>query len=285
LAVQALTAKALPKQVVPFDKNDGSGFWWTNCQNAFTRNVACECDEYGYFFQAAKTDVFDPILRVLRPDGTRKAVDVRTLPFVRFEDNTAHCQRRHGFNLGGGVPFGPPNVDGVGPDPNHPFIIRNFRAFDVHWAIHPVSPSVRIDSMDVRNAEYGVWRPVYQNHAYRNVRMTDVPKDTRYAFVIPAGPPNRDDEFPALADDAPPVTVVTGVSPQAGGRLKVTGTTIDNGIVKTVWVNGRSARATTANFLEWEAVLNEIPTDRTVTAYATDAAGNTETMKHVVRLK
>ena len=33
-----------------------------------------------------------------------KKVDIRTLPFVRFEDNEAHCQRRHGFNLGGGVP-------------------------------------------------------------------------------------------------------------------------------------------------------------------------------------
>ena len=60
LAVQAYIAKPLPKQVLPFDKNDGSGFWWANSHNTFTRNVACECDEYGYFFQAAKTADFDP---------------------------------------------------------------------------------------------------------------------------------------------------------------------------------------------------------------------------------
>ena len=125
LAVQAYIAKPLPKQVLPFDKNDGAGFWWANCLNTFTRNVACECDEYGYFFQATKTADFDPGAAVQQPDGAQEDVDIRTLPFVRFEDNEAHCQRRHAFNLGGGVPFGEPNVDGVGPDAKHPFVIRN----------------------------------------------------------------------------------------------------------------------------------------------------------------
>src|SRR5262249_41401133 len=115
LAVQALITKALPKQVIPFDKNDGSGFWWANSLNSFTRNVACDCDEYGYFFQAAKTADFDPELSVQQPDGKRRPVDIRTLPFLRFEDNEAHCQRRHALNLGGGAPFGEPTVAGVGP--------------------------------------------------------------------------------------------------------------------------------------------------------------------------
>src|SRR5262249_39249926 len=52
LAVQAYTTKPLPKQVMPFDQNNGSGFWWANSLNSFTRNTAAECDEYGYFFQA-----------------------------------------------------------------------------------------------------------------------------------------------------------------------------------------------------------------------------------------
>src|SRR5207245_1552868 len=138
---------------------------WANSLNSFTRNVACECDEYGYFFQGAKTADFDPVLPVLQPDGSRKKVDIRTLPFIRFEDNEAHCQRRHGFNLGGGVPFGKPNVDSVGPDAKHPFTIRNYRAWNVHWAIHPVSPSVMLDNLDIHDAEYGVWRPEYDRHA------------------------------------------------------------------------------------------------------------------------
>ena len=41
LAVQALEAKPLPKQVLPFDKNDGSGFWWANSLNSFPVFLSC----------------------------------------------------------------------------------------------------------------------------------------------------------------------------------------------------------------------------------------------------
>jgi hypothetical protein len=280
LAVQAYAAKPLPKQVIPFDKNDGSGFWWANSLNSFTRNVACECDEYGYFFQAAKTADFDPVLPVLQPDGSRKDVDVRTLPFVRFEDNEAHCQRRHAFNLGGGVPFGRPNVDGVGPDERHPFVVRNYRAWNVHWAIHPVSPSVLLENLDVHDAEYGVWRPEYHGHAYRGLHFNAVPDKNQYAFVAGGKAPNRDVDFPrplAPVDDLPPVTVITHVG-RADGKLIVHGTTSDNGTVTRVSVNGRDAKALTPNFAEWEAVLEAGETK--LVARAEDAAGNVEQVPH-----
>ncbi len=282
LAVQAYTTKALPEQVLPFDHNDGAGFSWANCRNSFTRNVACECDEYGYFFQATKTKDFDPVLSVLQPDGTRKKVDIRTLPFIRFEDNVAHTQRRHAFNLGGGVPFGPPNVDGVGPDEKHPFVIRNFRAWDVHWAIHPVSPSVWLENLDVHHADYGVWRPVYNRHAYRGVRMSDVPDGQQFAFIN--GLPNREEDFPRPLDpldDLPPATVITHVTAKAG-KLVVRGTTCDNGTVKRVLVNGREARAVRPNFAEWEIFLDGVrPGEVRLSAHAEDAAGNVERMPHV----
>src|SRR5205085_4693445 len=133
-----------------------------------------ECDNCVYFCLAAKAEYFDPLLPVLQPDGSRQRVDIRTLPFVLFEDNEAHCQRRHGFNLGGGVPFGAPNVDGVGPDARHPFVIKNLKTYNVHWAIHPVAPSLLIDGMKIENAEYGVWRPVYKLHAYRGIDIKDI---------------------------------------------------------------------------------------------------------------
>jgi hypothetical protein len=283
LAVQAFTAKPLPKQAIPFDKNDGAGFWWANSLNTFTRNVACECDEYGYFFQAAKTADFDPVLPVLRPDGTRQPVDVRTLPFVRFEDNEAHCQRRHAFNLGGGVPFGKPNVDGVGPDARHPFVIRNLRVWNAHWAIHPVAPSVLLDGLDVHDAEYGVWRPEYNRHAYRRLRFDGVPPLTRYAFGGEA--PNREEDFPGPltpVDDLPPVTVITHVH-RAGGQLVVGGTTSDNGTVARVLVNGHEARAVDPNFARWEVTLEDRGAGE-LTAHAEDAAGNVEKVPHVVPL-
>ncbi len=54
LAVQALRGKPLPQQVLPFDHNDGAGFWWANSLNTFTRNVSCENDRYGYRFEATR---------------------------------------------------------------------------------------------------------------------------------------------------------------------------------------------------------------------------------------
>lgn len=39
LAVQAYMTKPLSKQVLPYDENDGSGFWWANSHNIFTRNT------------------------------------------------------------------------------------------------------------------------------------------------------------------------------------------------------------------------------------------------------
>jgi G8 domain len=288
LAVQALTTKPLPQQVIPFDKNDGSGFWWANCLNTFTRNVAAECDEYGYFFQGAKTPEFDPVLAVRQPDGKRKPVDIRTLPFVRFEDNEAHCQRRHAFNLGGGVPFGTPNVGGVGPDAKHPFVIRNFRVWNSHWAIHPVAPSLLLDGLDIVNADYGIWRPVYKGHAYRSVRMTDVPASNRYAFVKPNAAPNREADYPrpmAPVDDLPPITVITHIRPLGGGKLSVSGTTSDNGAVLKVVVNGQEAKARRANFAEWEVILTGVrPGELKLAAHAQDRAGNVEPVPHRVVL-
>src|SRR5262249_6973535 len=98
LAVQAYTTKPLTKQLVPFDQNYCSGFWCANSLNSFTRNTAAECDEYGCFFQAAKTADFDPTLSVLQPDGSYRKVDIRTLPFLRCEDNESHCHTRHAFH-------------------------------------------------------------------------------------------------------------------------------------------------------------------------------------------
>lgn len=283
LAVQAFIGKPLPKQVIPFDKNDGSGFWWANSLNTFTRNVACDCDEYGYFFQAAKTPDFDPVLSIRQPDGSHRPIDIRTLPFVRFEDNEAHCQRRHAFNLGGGVPFGEPNVGGVGPNGQHPFVIRNMKVWNSHWSIHPVSPSVMLDHFEVHDADYAIWKPVYARHAYHDVIIDKVPAANHYAFV--SGPPSADDaNFPAPltpVDDLPPATVMTQVLPAASGKLLIRGTASDNGEVVQVTVNGHVVKQLAPNFAEWQVIINA-PPDGKLTSVASDAAGNIEQTPHVL---
>ena len=58
LAVGAVRTKKLPKQILPFDQNEGAGFWWANSLNTFTRNVAVENDEYGYRFEATSLTLF-----------------------------------------------------------------------------------------------------------------------------------------------------------------------------------------------------------------------------------
>jgi hypothetical protein len=278
LAVQAYIAKKLPDQALPFDPNDGAGFWWANSLNSFTRNCAAECDEYGYFFQATDSPQFHVAFDIRQPDGSKKKTDVRTIPFLRFDDNEVNCQRRHGLNLGGGVPFGA-GVAGVGPDTQHPFVIRNFRAWNSHWAIHPHSPSVMIDGLDCHNCEYGIWRPAYTNHSYRNVKLEQIAVAPEFSPTGTRGPEAQYPKPLVPADDLPPATVITSAIPQ-GDQLLVRGITADNGMVKAVTVNGQPATAKRDNFAEWEIVLPATKGSMKITAASTDAAGNAEKTPH-----
>jgi hypothetical protein len=166
LAVQSYKGKKLPKQVLPFDQNEGSGFWWANNLNTFTRNVACESDRYGYRFEASRSSQVSMKMPVLQPDGERREVDIRTLPFVRFEDNEEHSDGLYGFNLGEGV-------DRVGPDVKHPLVIRNMKIWDVHYAFRPEIPSVLVENMQIIRAVYGVYHPDFNNHVYRRLYIGD----------------------------------------------------------------------------------------------------------------
>jgi hypothetical protein len=396
LAVQALRGKPLPKQALPFDRNEGAGFWWANSLNTFTRNVTCENERYGYRFEATRTSRFNLTLPVRQADGGLRPVDIRTLPFIRFEDNESHCDGLYGLNLGEGV-------DRVGPDARHPFVVRNMKIWELHYAFRPQSPSVLVENMRIHRAAYGVYHPNYDRHVYRNLvisetneepfnrghdddsvqygvlavdgltfagnRFSSIPliqisddnptgkaqshfrnvqvierrDNSRRALVNLGGGPRptpktpkgvpiylhdyygpgrhakvvstkardllddgnpyheqapltgdesrvaevHDVAFPKLldpVDDLPPATVITHIGKQADGRLVVRGTTSDNGTVKTVLVNGRPARALTANFAEWEAVLKDVGSlpARLVSAHAEDMADNVEKVPHVV---
>jgi hypothetical protein len=296
LAVMALRGKPLPDQVLPYDQNLGSGFWWANSLNSFTRNAAAECDQDGYRFEVFAGAGFDPVLPVLEPDGSRRRVDIRTLPFIRFDDNEAHCQRFFGLNLGGftsGVvpPYSAPggvkieDVDGIGPDPKHPFRIRNFRAWDTHWAFHAGSPCVRADGLDLYDSEYGIWRSVMDHHEYTELKLGRI--TSRGIFFPRPGRPRPGDEIDQLApvDDLAPVTVITHVATaESTGRVRVRGSAADDYEIVRVVVNGREARPLRANFAEWEIDLElDLTGGGTITARAEDAAGNVESAPHVVR--
>ncbi|MFO1045966.1 MAG: G8 domain-containing protein [Planctomycetaceae bacterium] len=162
LAVQSMEGKKLPKQVLPFDQNEGSGYWWANSFNTFTRNVACENNRYGYRFEATQTSAMKMDLPVMQPDGSTQVTDIRKLPFVRFEDNEAHCDGLYGINLGEGV-------NRVGPDENHPFVMRNTKIWEIHYAFRVQSPTVLVDNMKIHRSVYGVYHPNFDRHVYRNI--------------------------------------------------------------------------------------------------------------------
>lgn len=163
LAVGARRGKPLPKQMLPFDHNEGAGFWWANSLNSFTRNVATENALYGYRFEATAGSSFSTNLRVLQPDGSRQTVDIRTLPFVRFDHNEVHSNvGLYGVNLGEGV-------NRVGPDTRHPFVVRDLKIWDVHYAFRPQVPSLLVEHLHIHRAAYGVYHPNFDNHVYRDV--------------------------------------------------------------------------------------------------------------------
>ena len=131
LAVGAAKGKPLPKQALPFDGNEGAGFWWTCSLNSFTRNVAAECGNYGFRYEATPTSALKLNFSIRQSDGTRKGTDPRTLPFVRFEDNEVHSSHGlYGVNLGEGV-------NRVGPDEKHPFVVKNLKIWDKKTASTP----------------------------------------------------------------------------------------------------------------------------------------------------
>ncbi|WP_165068041.1 G8 domain-containing protein [Paludisphaera rhizosphaerae] len=314
LAIMALRGKPLPDQMLPYDQNLGSGFWWANSLNAFTNNVAAECDQDGYRFEVFAGDGFDPVRAVLQPDGGRKPVDIRTLPFIRFDDNEAHCMRFFGMNLGGfndgGVPAYPGekqvsnatgnstanyagtekkknvDVEGIGPDSKHPFLIRRFRAWDTHWAFHGGSPSVRVDGMDLYDSQYGIWRTVIDGHEYSDLKMDRI-ISRQIFFPRPGNAKTEGIAFLNPVDDLPPSTVITDVRLKdkldPSGPLIVRGSTCDDyGVLKVV-VNNRQANALRPNFAEWEVEL-VAPANGWIEASAQDSTGNFERTPHRVHV-
>ena len=285
LAVQAFVGKPLPEQALPHDRNDGAGFWWANNLNTFTRNVAAECDRWAYLFEMAATREADVRRPVLQPDGTTEPVDIRTLPFVRFEDNEAHDQL-DGVSLGGKLG----GFDEVVP--GDMLVLRNIRIWNTNWAFTPFA-RYAVDNLDIADCRYGLFLPAYDadvpprprsgngegsDWGRISFRRTFLPIHMPSVVQLSvAGPFN----LMAYAGDClPPTTVITHAR-RADGRLIVRGTAADNEGVRRVTVNGQEARALAANFAEWEVALDP-PADGRLTAGAVDLVGNEEPRRHTV---
>ena len=168
MAIRAEKGKRLPKQVLDFDDNEGAGFWWANGRNTLTRNIATENGLYGYKFQIEKTHDKPPIFSVRQPDGGVALQDIRTTPFLRFEDNESHTNGLYAFNFGDDPP------GSVHSDIHHPFIARNLRVWQEHYALRSNTQDFLMEGLTINHAVYGVYHPDYANHVYRNIYLNTV---------------------------------------------------------------------------------------------------------------
>lgn len=186
LGVQAYRGKRLPEQALPFDENEGAAFWWSNGLNTITRNTTCENDEYGYRYDMRGSSRFDPKMPIRQPDGREKVIDVRTLPIWRFEGNEAHTEGFYGMVVaanGNSQPDSPISSDGMlkrirsidwtGPDARHPHVIRGLSIWGAHYGFRPHSPSMLMEDVRIADVVYGVYRPAFDNHVYRNLHLSN----------------------------------------------------------------------------------------------------------------
>jgi hypothetical protein len=187
LGVQAYNGKKLPKQVLPFDPNDGAAYWWPNGNNTIVRNVAVENEEYGFRYDCQKSKYFDTELPLLMPNGSKELVDIRTIPFYRFEDNESHTEGLYGMviaNNGNNQPDSPitnqksldyfQKMDWTGPTAKHPHVVKGFVAWNVHYALRPHTPNTWMENITLNHAVYGIYRPAFDNQVFKNLHMIDV---------------------------------------------------------------------------------------------------------------
>ena len=164
LGVQAYDGKRLPDQALPFDPNDGGAFWWANGRNTFTRNTACENFQYGFRYDSQKRSNFDSNLKIRQPDGKTAVVDIRTIPIYRFDDNESHTEGLYSFAFAG--------TEGVGPDTSHPHRMRRNTAWRTHYAMRMQLPTMLVEDADIERAVYGIYRPRFDHHVYKNLRIS-----------------------------------------------------------------------------------------------------------------
>ena len=299
LACVVHQAAPLPDQTLAFDMNTGAGFWWANSLNVFTRNVAAECDHDGFRLEAVRTKEGPPRAPVRQADGSSVTRDLRTVPFIRFEDNEAHRMRLFGLNLNGFAEAPPSaearlkelgaaeDAEGVGPDIHHAFVVKNYRCWDAHWVFHNGSWNTEIDGLDAFRSAHALWRPMSTGQVWGRMKFEMVDS----AILFPRSHPTElvpkearqygsEDE---IVDDLAPSTVITSTEPQPDGRWLVRGSVAEDGVTKRVTVNGQAAQSVRANFAEWQVTI-AAPAAGRIVAEAEDGKGNVEPRPHEIQV-
>lgn len=173
LAVLAYEHDRLPNQALPFDANDGAGFWWTNGRNAFINNTAAECDVYGFSYEV-RDDVVKPMLR---PDGTMEnGVTIKEVPFLRFAGNEVHGTLKYGVR----TEEGHAAVDRA-------FVMENTTIWNLWYGIRMANRNYHINGLNLRNMAYGFYGQEVKDGRVENFHANDPGNMAIYANQEPEG--------------------------------------------------------------------------------------------------
>ena len=181
LGVQAYRGKRLPKQVLGSIRTKARP---SGGQTGGTRSLAMSPAKTTNMATAttARRGGYRQSSPVRMPGRTEQKVDIRTLPFFRFEANEAHTEGLYGMIFAGNNQHGSPitdradfaAIDRTGPDMRHPHILRDVNIWEVHYALRPQIPTMMLDHVQIAHATYGIYRPALENHFYRDLRITSI---------------------------------------------------------------------------------------------------------------
>ncbi|MFO0911190.1 MAG: hypothetical protein U0794_23105 [Isosphaeraceae bacterium] len=154
-------------------------------------------------------------------------------------------------------------------------MIRDLNLWETRWALTLASPSTLLDGLTVAESDFGLWRPRYDRHAYRNLAFSR----TRWSSFAETGTRPDESGFPsplAPTDDQPPYSVITRVAPAAtAGKIVVEGVSADDGTIRRVAVNGVAVQPLRPDYSRWRVELDASAASALV-AQAEDAAGHRE---------
>ena len=169
------------------------------------------------------------MLRLRSPDGKVAERDVRTLPFLRFEDNESHSEGLFDFR------FRDEEHGSVHGDREHPFIVRNLRAWASHYVIRPNVQFFLLDGLRVRDAAFGIYHPDYDAHVYRDIAFHNVTAEPINGGHDETSLPYGDFTFDGLTYtdcdlQGDPLIQLTGIAPKPSIASHFRSVTLTNSI-------------------------------------------------------
>jgi hypothetical protein len=153
LAVNAFDGQVSANESLSFLDGEGHGFWWANGRNTFINNQSAENDSWGYFFQIAKVSRYEGttysspqalVTPMLQPNGSRVNTTINSVPFYRFDSNSCHNEHQWCYTIHGGM-----------WTLSKPSVLKNFKAWSVHYSGTTESNGVLVDGLTAVNSNYG----------------------------------------------------------------------------------------------------------------------------------